>query len=157
VSTDFAETGSEELPIADICQSSQKRRHDVINRMTASMSAIVVCLGPSVMAPASAQSPTGATTQDATSQHHQRIYQMMKDMTEEMSKMTEQMSRGGLTAEQQKQIAQRMGFMSTMMRRMSALQARPAMNDAEWQKQMDRMRKQMDEMMRNPQMPPGVK
>ena len=47
-----------------------------------SVAAIVVCLGMFFAAPASAQSSTGATLQDVTSQHHQMMYQMMKDMTE---------------------------------------------------------------------------
>ena len=123
----------------------------------ASVTAIVVCLGVFVVAPANAQSPTGATTQDVTSQHHQKMYQMMKDMTGEMSKMTEQMSQGALTPAQRRQIAQRMTFMSTMMRRMSELEGRPAMKEVEWQKQMGQMRKQMDEMMRNSKMMPGAK
>jgi hypothetical protein len=123
----------------------------------ASMTAIVVCLGMFLTAPVIAQSPLGATTQDVTSQHHQRIYQMMKDMTQEMGAMTEQMSRGELTPEQRAQMGRRMGLMSTMMRRMSGLEARPAMKEAEWQKQMNQMRKQMDEMMRDSSMKPGAK
>src|SRR3990170_4599829 len=121
----------------------------------ASVTAIVVCLGVFVVAPANAQSPTGATTQDVTSQHHQKMYQMMKDMTGEMSKMTEQMSQGALTPNQRKQMAQRMTFMSTMMRRMSGLAGRPAMKGTDWQKQMDQMRKQMDDMMGNARMAPA--
>ena len=85
------------------------------------------------------------------------MYQMMKDMTDQMGQMTEQMSRGELTPEQRKQMTDRMGLMSTMMRRMSGLAGRPAMKDTEWQKQMDQMRKQMDMMMRAPRMAPGVK
>ena len=69
-------------------------------------------------------------------------------MTGEMSKMTEQMSPGVLTPEQSKQMAQHMTSMSVMMRRMSGLASRPAMKNADQQKQMDQMRKQMDEMMR---------
>jgi hypothetical protein len=83
------------------------------------------------------------------------MYQLMKDMTGEMTKMTEQMSQGALTPEQRKKMAQRMAVMSTMMRRMSGLEVRPAMKDADWQKQMDQMRRQMDEMMRDPKMAPG--
>ena len=123
----------------------------------ASVTAIVVCLGVFLSAPASAQPSTGATLQDVTSQHHQRMYQMMKDMTGEMSKMTEQMSQGALTPGQSKQMAQRMTFMSTMMRRMSWLAGRPAMKNADQKKQMDQMRKQMDEMMRDSKMMPGIK
>ena len=72
---------------------------------------------------------------------------MMKDMTQEMTKMTEQMAQGALTPDQQKQMAQRMQFMSTMMHRLSGLEARPAIKHGELDKQ---MRKQMDEMMGNP-------
>jgi hypothetical protein len=126
-------------------------------RSKASMIAIVVCLGMFLAAPAIAQSPMGATTQDATSQHHQRLYQMMKDMTREMGAMTEQMSRSELSPEQRAQMGRRMGLMSAMMRRMSGLAARPAMKEAEWQKQMDQMRKQMDELMGASSMKPGAK
>ena len=123
----------------------------------ASVKIIVVCLGLFVGVPASAQSPEGATTQNVTSQHHQRIYQMMKDMTGEMSKMTEQMSQGALTPEQRKQMAQRMAVMSSMMRRMSGFEAMPAMMEPEQQKQMHEMRTQMDEMMISSSMEPGPK
>ena len=75
-------------------------------------------------------------------------YQIMKDMTDEMNRMTEQMSHGEPTPEERQQMTKRMGAMSAMMRRMSGLGSRPAMNEAGQQKQMDRMRKQMDEMMR---------
>lgn len=54
-------------------------------------------------------------------------------------------------------MAERMAVMSTMMRRMSSLEARPAMKPTEWQKQMDQMRKQMDEMMRNSLMRPSIR
>ena len=69
---------------------------------------------------------TSPTWQDAVSQHHQLQYQMMKGMTEEMSLMTGQMSQDAPTPEQRQQMAQRMASMSTMMRRMSGLEARPA-------------------------------
>lgn len=119
-------------------------------RTLSSMAAIVVCIGTLTAVPAVAQSTLRATAQgDATSLHHLKLYQMMKDMTGEMSAMTEQMSQGALTPEQRKQVAQRMALMSAMMRRMSGLEGRPAMKEAEWQKQMDQMRKRMDEMMRN--------
>ena len=123
----------------------------------ASATAIVVCLGVFLSTPASAQSSAGATLQDATSQHHQKMYQMMRDMTGEMGKMTERMSQGALTPEQSRQMAQHMTSMSTMMRRMSGLASRPAMKNSDQQKQMDQMRKQMDEMMRVSKMMPGAK
>ena len=75
---------------------------------------------------------------------------MMKDMPQEMTKMTEQMAQGAPTPDQQKQMAQRMQFMSTMMHRLSGLEARPAIKHGELDKQLDQMRKQMDEMMGNP-------
>jgi hypothetical protein len=122
--------------------------------MPASMKAIAVCVSIFVAAPASAQPRTDAVEQDGTSQHHQRIYQLMKDMSQEMSKMTEQMSGSDLKPETREQMSKRMELMSTMMRRMSGLAARPAMSDPESQKQMEEMRVQMDDMMRDPRMRP---
>ncbi len=71
--------------------------------------------------------------------------------------MTEQMSQNELMPEQRRQTAARMVLMSTMMRRMSGLAARPAMREREWWKQMGEMRKQMDGMMGNARMAPGAK
>ena len=82
---------------------------------------------------------------------------MMKDMTQEMTRMTEQMAQVALTPDQQKQMAQRMQFMSTMMHRLSGFEARPAIKHGDMEKQMDQMRKQMDEMIGNPKMAPGAK
>jgi len=113
------------------------------------MMTILVGAGVFLATSAAAQSPTNATPLDKTTLHHQRQYEMMKYMTQEMSVMTEQMSRGELTVEQRKQMAQRMAIMSTMMRNMSGPEGRPAMTEAEWQSQMDQMRKQMDDMMRD--------
>ena len=79
---------------------------------------------------------------------------MMKDMTGQMGQMTEQMSRGDLSPEQRLQMAQQMGRMSMMMRRISSLVARPALKEADWQQKMQQMRKQMDEMMRDSRMTP---
>ena len=113
---------------------------------------VAICASMLAAASANAQSPAGSTFQDQgrIDPHHLRIYQMMKDMTQEMTKMTEQMARGALTPDQQKQMAQRMQFMSTMMHRLSGLEARPAIKHGELDKQLDQMRKQMDEMMGNP-------
>ena len=113
---------------------------------------VAICASMLSAASANAQSPAGSTFQDQgrIDPHHLRIYQMMKDMTQEMTKMTEQMARGALTPDQQKQMAQRMQFMSTMMHRLSGLEARPAIKHGELDKQLDQMRKQMDEMMGNP-------
>ena len=113
---------------------------------------VAICASMLTAASANAQSPAGSTFQDQgrIDPHHLRIYQMMKDMTQEMTKMTEQMAQGALTPDQQKQMAQRMQFMSTMMHRLSGLEARPAIKHGELDKQLDQMRKQMDEMMGNP-------
>lgn len=119
--------------------------------------AIVVGITAFFVVPANAQSATGPTWLNATSDHHQMMYRMMKDMTDQMTQMTDQMSRGDLTPEQGKQIAQRMRLMSTIMQRMSGLAARPAMGPIEWQKQMDEMRKKMTDMARNTQTTPGTK
>ncbi len=122
---------------------------------TASIAAIAVCLGVLVSAPANAQTSVAPTWQDAATQHHQRLYQLMKDMTQEMSRMTDQMSQG-MSAPDRPQMAQRMRRMSMMMRRMAGLAARPAMTEPEWQRQMNRMRTQMDEMMRDPTRAPAT-
>lgn len=127
----------------------------MIGKITHSIAAVVVCISAFAAMPASPQSSSGPTSQDGISQHHRMQYQMMKDMTQEMTRMTEQMSKSELTPEQRKQMAGRMALMSTMMQRMSGLAARPAMREPEWQKQMGEMRKQMDGMMSNPQMAPA--
>jgi hypothetical protein len=127
----------------------------MIKRAAAPIMAIAVCLGIFVAAPAMAQSSTGPYWGGDVSEHHRMQYQMMKDMTQEMTQMTERMSQGELTPEQRKQMAGRMTLMSTMMKRMSGLAARPAMRDSEWQKQMNQMRKQMDGMTGNPRMAPA--
>jgi uncharacterized membrane protein YdfJ with MMPL/SSD domain len=98
----------------------------MIKITAASMEVILICFGIFLATPASAQTSTVPTLQDGVSQHHRMQYQMMKDMTDQMGQMTEQMSRGELTPEQRKQMADRMGLMSTMMRLMSGLGSRPA-------------------------------
>jgi len=126
--------------------------------MLVSMKAVAVCLSIFVATPAGAQSRTDAVEQDGMSQHHRRIYQMMKemmkDMSQEMSRMTEQMSGSDVKAEMRELISKRMELMSMMMRRLSGLAAMPAMSDAESQKQMEEMRGQMDDMMRDSRMRP---
>ena len=104
-----------------------------------------------------AQSTQPAPQQPDVSWHHQMLYRIMKDMTQEMGRMAEQMSRSDLTAGEREHIARRMQRMATMMERMSGLAARPAMADPQSQKQMEEMRKQMDEMVRDPRMTPASK
>lgn len=119
----------------------------MIRNLTNSLAAVAVCVSVFASVPASAQSPTAPTWQEWN-------YQMMKDLTQEMTSMTEQMSRGKFTPDQRLQMAQRMGRMSMMMRRMSGLAARPAIIGPGWQKRMGQMRQQMDEMIRNSRMTP---
>jgi len=111
------------------------------------MGTLAICLAAFAAGPASAQQPgTAPTFKDTTSQHHQMLNQMMKDMTQQMAAMTDEMSRGELTPEQNKTMSERMAAMANVMRRMSGLGARPHMREGDWQKQMDQMRKQMDAM-----------
>ncbi|MDF2117837.1 hypothetical protein PY365_19845 [Roseiarcaceae bacterium H3SJ34-1] len=127
----------------------------MITKMAFRIATLIVCLGP--LAPANAQSSIGPTWNDTVSLHHQLQYRMMSEMTREMSQMTEQMVPGALTFEESTKMAKRMAFMSTMMRRMSGLEARPAHTHAQLQNQMDQMRRLMDEMTNNPRMAPGAK
>ena len=131
----------------------------MVSKRTASKMAMAICLGLLEVLTAAAQAPVGSTFQDQsqTDSHHLRIYEMMKGMTQEMSKMTEQMSQGALTPDQQRQMAKRMAFMSIMMRRLSGLEARPAIKHGDMDKQLDQMQKQMSEMMGSPRMAPAVK
>ena len=131
----------------------------MVSKRTASKIAIAICLGLLEVLTAEAQAPVGSTFQDQsqTDSHHLRIYEMMKGMTQEMSKMTEQMSQGALTPDQQREMAKRMAFMSIMMRRLSGLEARPAIKHGDMDKQLDQMQKQMSEMMGSPRMAPAVK
>ena len=131
----------------------------MVSKRTASKMAIAICLGLLEVLTAEAQAPVGSTFQDQsqTDSHHLRIYEMMKGMTQEMSKMTEQMSQGALTPDQQREMAKRMAFMSIMMRRLSGLEARPAIKHGDMDKQLDQMLKQMSEMMGGAEMAPAVK
>ena len=72
------------------------------NTMT-SIAVVAASLGVLRAATAMAQSSSPATTQDGVSVHHQRLYKVMNDMTQEMSGMTEQMWRGALAPDQRKQ------------------------------------------------------
>jgi hypothetical protein len=131
----------------------------MVSKRITSVMAVTLWLGALALPLANAQSPVGSTFQDQgqTDPHHLRIYQMMKDMTQEMAGMTEQMSQGALTPDQQKQMAKRMEFMSTMMHRLSGLEARPAIKHGDMDKQLDQMRKQMDEMKGDTKMGPGAR
>jgi hypothetical protein len=122
-----------------------------------SLTAMVACIGVLLATTAMAQSPPSPTTQGGMSMHHQMMYKMMGDMSQQMTGMANQMSKGELTPDQHKQMAQMMEKMSGMMHRMSGAEAMPAMNDPEQKKQMDEMRKQMDEMMSTSPMTPGTK
>ena len=131
----------------------------MVSKRIALMTAVAICLATPGSLPANAQAPVGSTFQDQgqIDPHHLQIYQMMKDMTHEMTIMTEQMEQGALTPDQQKRMAERMEFMSTMMHRLSGLEARPAIKHGNMEKQLDQMRKQMDEMIGNPKIAPGAK
>ena len=72
-----------------------------------SMAAIIVCLGAFVVSSAIAQTQSASVSQDVITMHHQRLYQLMKDMNQEMGMMTEQMSRGAPTPDQRTQMAKR--------------------------------------------------
>ena len=121
------------------------------------MTALVASLGLLLAVSAMAQTAPPASKHDGMSAHHQKMFQMMKDMTEEMTVMSEQMSQGDITSDQRKKMFLRMDVMSGMMHRMSGVEAAPAMSDPERKKQMDEMRKQMDEMMRTSPMKPATK
>jgi len=133
------------------------RKARMSSKTASLIGAMMICLNMPLAASAIAQSPSTPALQDEVNAHHMRIYQMMKEMTDEMTKMTDQMAQGAPTQEQQKQMAQRMAAMATMMRRLSGLEARPAIRHADMQKQLDQMQKQMDEMMRGSQAGTGSK
>ena len=122
----------------------------MILKRTASIAVIAFCLGElSAAPPATAQPLVGSTFQEQnpTERHHQRIYQLLKDMTQEMTRMTEQMAQGPQSPEQRAQMARRMAFMSTIMRRVSGLEARPAIRHSDMDKQLGQMQKQMERML----------
>lgn len=126
----------------------------MIRRVAIITMAIVASVAILALVPANAQTSASPTWQDVPHQYHQALSQIMKDLTDQMGQMTEQMSRDDLAPDQRQQMAQRMGRMSMMMRRISGLVARPALKEADWQKQMNQMRKQMDEMIRDSRMTP---
>ena len=124
----------------------------MMKKTAVSMSALILCLGMLTAVSVNAQPMAGTARQPGVSEHHQRMGDMMKDMSQEMNNMTELMSRGDLTPEQRKQMSLRMERMSKLMHRMSGLQDRPAMKAPESQKQLEQMRRQMDEMKRDSSM-----
>lgn len=124
---------------------------NMIHKRIALGTALLLCFGAFSAGPASAQT-TGESRQTGVSEHHQRQYELMRDMSEAMSKMAQEMARGDLTSDKIKHMRQRMERMSKMMRRMSGLLSRPAMKEPEMKKQMAQMRKEMDEMMGDPAM-----
>lgn len=119
----------------------------MVKRITILVVIIIASVAILTLAPASAQTSANPTWQDTPHQYHQWLSQILKDMTDQMGRMTEQMGHENLTLNQRQQIAQWMERMSTMMRRISGLVARPALKEADWQKLMNQMRKQMDNMM----------
>lgn len=119
----------------------------MIKSITILIATIVASVAILTTVPASAQTSANPTLQDTPHQYHQWLSQIMKDMTDQMGRMTEQMGRENLTSNQRQKIVQWMERMSTMMRRISGLVARPALKEADWQKLMNQMRKQMDDMM----------
>lgn len=127
-------------------------RKTMMKKAATSMTAVVLCLGLLSAVPASAQPSKGAPAQTNVSRHHQMAGEMMKDMSQEMNKMTEEMSRGEPSPDQKKQMSRRMEGMSKMMHRMSGLLSRPAMKEADMQKQMEQMRRRMDDIKRDPAM-----
>jgi hypothetical protein len=126
----------------------------MIKRTTILIMAIVVSVATLSGVPAGAQISANPIWHDTPHHYHQWLFQIMKDMIYQMDRMAEQMSRSYLTPDERQQMAQRMGRMGMMMRRISGLVARPALKEADWQTQMNQMRKQMDEMMRDARMPP---
>ena len=120
-------------------------------RSVVSMSALIVCLSVLLVPCSSAQTPA-VPDSSAASIHHQRLYILMRDMSQEMGKMAEEMSHGALTPEQDKLMTERMKWMSTAMHRMTGFNAKYAMKEPEQDRQMTQMRKEMDSMMREPLM-----
>lgn len=99
--------------------------------------------------------PGGSATGAEASPLMRRNQQMgtiMKDMAREMGKMQEQTGKEDIAPEMRKKMSQDMKRMSDMMRRMSGLIDRPAMKDAEANRQVEQMRKQMDGMSKDPSM-----
>ena len=119
--------------------------------------AVLACIPLLAVAPASAQVSPAPTWQDTPHKYHERLNQILKDMTQIMGQMTEEMTREDLTAERQQRMAQQMANMSAMMQRISGLVARPALKEADWEKLMDEMRKQTDAMLHDSRMAPAAR
>jgi len=92
---------------------------------------------------AAAQSATNSTLSDPASRHHQLQQQIMSEMMQKMARMTEQLSHRKPSPEESTKMGEEMGRMAKVMRFMSGLEARPAHNDQQMQRQMDEMRAQM--------------
>lgn len=127
------------------------------NAIRTALAIVGMCLIGLLATPAGAQVSAAPTWQDTPGKFHQWTYQMMKDMAEEMGQMTEQMAASDLAPDRQRQMAERMERMATIMRYVSGLVARPAIRESEWPPQMDEMRRQMDEMLRDPRMTGGAR
>ncbi len=80
----------------------------------------------------------------------QKMGGVMRDMAEQMKLTAGHMSQGKLSAAEQKQTAERLRTMATMLDRISGMVGKGMTMDADMQKQMDQMRKQMDDMMQHP-------
>jgi hypothetical protein len=106
----------------------------------------LICAGLVAASPAAAQPAATSTLNDPIGRHHQLQYQMMNDMTRQMTQMTEQMSRGTPDPQERRKMGEQMSRMAKMMRFMEGLAARPAHSDAQLQRQMDQMRAQMKAM-----------
>ena len=87
----------------------------------------------------------------------QQMSGMMHDMCDQAVSMSGQMAHGNLSAAQQKQMAERMRTMGTMMDQMSGMMGKGMMMDDGQQKQMGEMRMQMDNMMKAAPAPAPVK
>lgn len=125
-------------------------------RSVVSMSAVIVGLSALSVPFVLAQTPARPDGSSASINHRQQ-YILMRDMSQEMAKMAEEMSHGTLSPEQDKLMTKKMKWMSTVMQRMTGLNARHAMKEPEQERQMNQMRKEMDAMMRKPSMKAGMK
>ena len=72
----------------------------MIKKAAVSMSALVLCLSMFIAVSVNAQPAAGMAMQTGVSEHHQRVADMMKNMSQEMGNMAGQMARdeGGRVA-----------------------------------------------------------